>query len=108
MSAGGRPVGEIRAAMRQAAQAIVAERAALGLAGPVGATFLEIAQRAQVGRRAAQATVKNMARDGELQPVGTVKAQHARRPLVAWAPRAPGERWSAGLALDCAMRTWRR
>lgn len=104
---GGRPVGEIRAALREAAQAIAMERAQLGVQ-PVGATYRELAQRAQVGFGAARATVRNMAHAGELQPAGTVPAQHSRRPLVAYVPRQGGERWSAGAALDCVMRAWQR
>lgn len=102
-----RPVGEIRAALREAAHAIASERLQMGLQ-PAGATWRELAQRAHVGYSAARDTVKNMVRVGELQPAGTVSAAHARRPLVAYAPRQPGERWSAGAALDCVMRTWSR
>jgi hypothetical protein len=102
----GRPTGEVRVALRQAAQAMVSERAQLGLQ-PVAVTYRDLAQRAQVGFGAAKETVRNMARAGELVAAGTVPTKHARRPLQAYVPRQQGDTWNAVTALDGVMRAWR-
>lgn len=71
-----RPAGEVRMALRDAAQALRNEARV--------ATWRDLAQRAQVGFAVAQATVENMARCGELRRVGPVRVAHSRRPMVGY------------------------
>jgi hypothetical protein len=71
-----RPAGEVRLALRDAAQALRAEARV--------ATWRDLALRAQVGFAVAQVTVENMARAGELQRVGAVRVAHSRRPMVGY------------------------
>lgn len=111
-----RPAGEIRQALRSAAQTLaVPERN--------GATWRDLAAHAQVGFDAAKQTVRDMAAAGELVPIGTVRADHASRPMVRYAVAATQQparpqranfatSWgdacsgSGGMGLDALTRSW--
>ncbi len=94
-----RPPGEIRRALRDAAQALARER-------PRGWTWRDLAQRGCVGLAVARHTVLNMARAGELGAVGSVAVPGSRRPMTTYAPL---QREATGpAALDALMRTWSR
>lgn len=100
-----RPRGEIRQALGQAAVALVAEQ------GGIGATWRDMAARAQVGYAKARQTVRDMARAGELQAVDSVRVPPARRPMVRYAPSAGRSGWSAtqyGNPLDGVLTAWVR
>lgn len=74
----GRPPGEIRQALMQAARAQVQPHRA--------PTLQELAVGAQVGRVAAMNTVKNMVRAGELQIVRRRWVAHSAKPVAEYAP----------------------
>jgi hypothetical protein len=96
-----RPRGEIRVALFDAAQALKQEQG--------GATWREMAARACVGFDAARKTVSNMVLAGELEPCGQVRAAHACRPMVRYAPKRRGGWVSSGFGhLDAALRGWGR
>lgn len=95
-----RPPGEIRRALRDAAQAQFAERGQ-------GATWRELAQRARIGLQVARRTVDNMARAGELQVAGSVRVPGACRPMTAYVPAtAPDPGPAPHHPLDLLLRTW--
>ena len=97
---GGRPRGEVRQVLAQAAQALHAERG--------GATWRDLAQHACVGFAKARETVQDMRRAGELQAVDTVRVGHASRPMVRYAPAASWvTNWGSPATLDVVLRTWR-
>lgn len=74
----GRPVGEVRQALLQAARSQVQPHRA--------PTLQELASGAQVGRVAAMNTVKNMVRSGELQIVRRRWVAHSAKPVAEYAP----------------------
>ena len=80
-----RPAGEVHLALLQAAHAIRAERASTGQ----GATLLELAQHAKVGRDVARDTVANMKRSGALTVPRVRRVPYRNRPVSEYAPAAP-------------------
>jgi hypothetical protein len=74
----GRPTGEVRRALMQAARTQVQPHRA--------PTLQELASTAQVGRVAAMNTVKNMVRDGDLQIVRRRWVAHSAKPVAEYAP----------------------
>ena len=74
----GRPSGEIRQALMQAARTQVRPHR--------GPTLMELASAAQVGRVAAMNTVKNMVRSGELEIVRRRWVAHSAKPVAEYAP----------------------
>jgi hypothetical protein len=87
----GRPAGEVRKAVADAARRITQEREAapiLGVDGkPVaGATWPELMSAARLSWKESATTIKNMVRGRELQPVGRVRVDGYDRPLKAYAP----------------------
>ncbi len=97
----GRPPGEIRRALRAAAQQAARESGA--------ATWRELAQRSGVGYLAAKAATRDMLRSGELQCVGHVKAAHSRRWLNLYQPAEPAARSDATpaqMAVADVMQRW--
>lgn len=93
-----RPRGDVRQLLGKAALALAEERG--------GATWRELAQRACVGYQTARRTVQNMARAGELQVCGSVRVEHARRPMARYTPRTS---WAVSTrSLDNVMRSWTR
>jgi len=96
-----RPQGEIRRALANAAEQLAEEKG--------GATWRDLAMRAQVGFAAAKATVRNMERAGTLEPIGSEKAAHSRRWMTLYAPRQVGfATATTGQALDAITRAWVR
>lgn len=99
-----RPPGEIRKALRRAAQELQAEQSA--------ATWRDMAARASVGFRVARRTVCNMAHAGELQAVGAAKRAHSNRWMTLYAPAEQPVRATepspAMQAIDTVLRTWTR
>lgn len=80
----GRPTGEVRKALMDAARTQVQPHRA--------PTLQELASTAQVGRVAAMNTVKNMVRDGDLQIVRRRWVAHSAKPVAEYAPAdAPDE-----------------
>ncbi len=79
--AGGRPVGEVRRALLQAALDLnMGDRAA---------TLRELARAAGVGQSAARIAVKNMRRDGVLSLVRERSVAYRNRPVGEYAPLCP-------------------
>ena len=99
-----RPAGEVRVALRDAAQVLAQEQG--------GATWRDMAVQACVCWDTARATVKNMVARGELAPVGLVRVPRARRPMVRYAPaEQPGAVTAAGALgapLAGVLQTWMR
>ena len=93
-----RPRGEIRLALSQAAQALHQERGAF--------TWVQVAERAQVGYSFARETVKNMASAGELLRVGKDKPAGSRVWLTLYEPAGESPDTAVGQALDSVVRTW--
>lgn len=94
----GRPRGEIRQALHQAAWQLAAE------AG--GGTWRDIAARACVGYEAARRTIKNMAHAGELQAIDEVRVASSRRPMNRYIPAAGVD--STSDALTELLALWRQ
>lgn len=92
-----RPRSEVR-------QALVGAFHDLARMQPNGATWREAAQRAQVGFDAAKVCTRNMEHAGELQRVGTVKTEHACRPMVRYVPTELQR--EACAPLEAALRGW--
>jgi hypothetical protein len=102
-----RPRGEIRQALSAAAQSVVQEQAAHQVAPTeLGATWLDLAHRACVGRQAAKRTVSNMVTAGELRPAGTVKVPGSRRPVRRYVPAANEGSWDACACLAQVINGW--
>lgn len=100
-----RPAGEIRQALMQAAQAVVAE---LGRPDR-GATLAELAARSCVGRDAARRCIDNMRRSGALRIVGTRQVDYRNRPVAEYAlPAAPAAAAGGVQALGQCLADWRR
>ncbi len=79
--AGGRPAGEVRRALLQAAIDLnMGDRAA---------TLRELARAAGVGQKAARIAVKNMRRDGVLSLVRERSVAYRNRPVGEYAPLCP-------------------
>lgn len=103
-----RPRGEIRTALYTSASSLAG-------ASPLGGTTWRAAAEhamgcgVALGYEAARCTWDNMLRAGELQLVGTVRVEHANRPMRLCAPvvappsQASG---SAGEALGQAISSW--
>ena len=78
---GGRPAGDVRRALLQAALDLnMGDRAA---------TLRELARAACVGQSAARIAVKNMRRDGVLSLVRTRSVAYRNRPVGEYAPLCP-------------------
>lgn len=113
-----RPRGEIREALAGAFRELSFTADAGGLCGAiahqgvvndlcVGATWRDVAVKAQVGFDAARQTVRDMHRAGELVKVGTVRVPHANRPMVRYAPAADaGAYTDATVELSNAINCW--
>jgi hypothetical protein len=98
-----RPRSEVRLAMVGAFHDLArAQRAELGQA--VGVTWRDAARHAQVGFDVARKCAENMATAGELQRNGTVRTEHACRPMVRYLPADTGS--GALDALGSAMQGW--
>lgn len=95
-----RPRGEIRQALSLAAQALHEERGAF--------TWVQAAEKAQVGYSFARETVKNMASAGDLVRVGKDKPAGSRVWMTLYEPaEAASEGADAALAgLDRVVRGW--
>jgi hypothetical protein len=107
----GRPAGEVRRAVADAARRIAQERAQapiLGVDGkPIaGATWPELMAAAKLSWKESATTIKNMVRGRELQPVGRVQVEGYERPLQAYAPAAGLDpHWARGFdAVQQAMQ----
>jgi hypothetical protein len=94
MRPGGRPCGEIRAAIENAVQ----ERKR--------GTYIDFAVTAQVGYEAARVTIKNMVRSGCLVKVDIQKMPHSNRPLLVYQLEDASN--DPQISLDMAIRTWAR
>ena len=95
-----RPRGEIRLALCQAAQALHQECGAF--------TWVQVAERAQVGYSFARRHVDNMARAGDLVRVGQDKPAGSRVWMTLYEPAeaAPVEGEAALADLDRVVRSW--
>lgn len=102
-----RPTGEIRAALRDAAHALVAS-----LPPDRGVTVRELASAANVGADAALTTIRNMARPGgELEIVGDRKVDYRNRPVAEYRPIDDDDDAAAGAGfvdLGTALTYWSR
>ncbi len=95
-----RPPGEIRAALTLAAAQLNAEN------GASGASWREMAERANVGYLAARRTAENMERAGVLAVVAHDKRAHSRKWVKLY---APGSRWATEATsqdLHAVMARW--
>lgn len=79
--AGGRPAGDVRRALLQAALDLNM--------GDRSATLRELARAACVGQSAARIAVKNMRRDGVLSLMRTRSVAYRNRPVAEYAPLCP-------------------
>lgn len=98
----GRPRGEIRQAVANAAQALARERAAAPLRGLdgqplVGATWPELMRRSLTSWDQSAQVIKDMVRGRELAKLGRVRVDGYQRPLTVYAP-TPGlaPAWARG------------
>ncbi len=104
-----RPRGEIREALSAAAHRLVQEQAVHQVApDEIGATYLDMARQACVGRQAARRTVSNMVTARELRPAGTARVPGSRRPLVRYVPAANEPAWGACTELAKVLSGWKR
>lgn len=94
-----RPAGEVRAALRSAAESLAAHMAG-------GITYRDMAEAGRVGYQVARETCRNMARSGELKPVGTRQVHGAKRPLKTYMPAWCVTQQDASRSLATAMGTW--
>ena len=92
MRPGGRPCGEIRAAIENAVQ----ERQR--------GTYIDFAVTAKVGYEAARITIKNMVRAGCLVKVDVQKMPHSNRPLLVYQLEDASN--EPQISLDMAIRSW--
>lgn len=76
----GRPAGEVRRALLQAAVALNM--------GDKAPTLRELARKACVGQKAARVAVSNMRRSGSLVIVRTRREAYRTRPVAEYAPGA--------------------
>lgn len=93
-----RPRGEIRQALSLAAQALHQECGAF--------TWVQVAEKAQVGYAAARVNVDNMARAGELVRVGRAKPAESRVWMTLFEPASSQEGVAAGADLQQVVRSW--
>lgn len=93
-----RPRGEIRLALGQAAQALHQECGAF--------TWVQVAERAQVGYAFARRHVDNMARAGELVRVGHDKPAGSRVWMTLYEPAQPSTESDAPADLGQVVRCW--
>lgn len=93
-----RPRGEIRLALCQAAQALHQECGAF--------TWVQVAERAQVGYTFARETVKNMASAGDLVRVGKDKPAGSRVWMTLYEPAHPSTESEAAADLGQVVRCW--
>jgi hydroxyacyl-ACP dehydratase HTD2-like protein with hotdog domain len=99
-----RPAGEIRQALQRAATELTTP-----LPPDRGATFQELAVRAQVGVGGALHTVRNMARAGQLCISGRRKVPYRNRPVAEYRPvEEPQTSAPDGPALDDVLAAWAR
>lgn len=98
----GRPAGEVRQALRQAAASLAASAE--------GCTWRDAALAARVGFAAARRTMANMASAGELERVGTRQVPGVCRPMTLYAPaeRARRASFALGAPLAQVLASWRR
>lgn len=94
-----RPAGEVRAALRSAAEVLVKHKAG-------GITYRDLAEAGRVGYQVARETCRNMVRSGELRPVGTRQVQGAKRPLKTYVPAWCAGQQDASRSLATAMGGW--
>ena len=80
----GRPAGEVRRALLDAAQALVTDGAA--------PTVRELAEHSCVGLAAATNTVKNLVRYGHLHKVRERRVAYRNRPVAEYAPGGQAQR----------------
>lgn len=105
-----RPRGTIRQALSAAAWSLHREQQAFHWRDLLGAADIgrSLSTREQVSL--VKQTVRDMTRAGELKPVGTVRTEHACRPMVLYEPCAAADAFgaaaSAGAELVQAMRCW--
>lgn len=95
---GGRPQGPERVALWAAALAFEEEGQA--------ATFVQLAQRAQVGRAVARVTCWSMVKAGHLKVVGHDHLSGVRRPVATFRPVLDSAGEDAGGALFDIMSAW--
>lgn len=93
-----RPRGEIRQALSLAAQALHEERGAF--------TWVQVAEKAQVGYSAARMTIVNMASAGELVRVGQDKPAGSRVWMTLYEPAQPSTEGEALADLGQVVRSW--
>lgn len=94
-----RPRGEIRQALFSAARSLHEERGHF--------TWIDMAEKAQVGYDAARVTVKNMASAGELVRVGSHKPEGSRVWVTLFEPAAePESATEAEAQLSDVVRCW--
>lgn len=79
---GGRPQGPERQALWAAAVAFCAEG--------ITPTFLQLANRAQVGRTVARITCWSMVRAGQFEVIGYARSPGAKRPAAMFSPSSNG------------------
>lgn len=94
----GRPRGEIRQALLQAAERIAGDQ------GEV--TWREAAAASQVGWAAAKQTFKDMARAGELVAVGEKRVPGICRPMRTFRPQRRGGWVTGGVSLGDVLAGW--
>ena len=98
-----RPAGEIRQALLQACESLVAQ----SQDGRAPA-LREMAAEARVGRDAAEGTVKNMRRAGVLVVLRTRRVSYRNRPVAEYVPAAMAAQASAANDAGMAqlLRAW--
>lgn len=93
-----RPRGEIRQALSQAAQALHQECGAF--------TWVQVAEKAQVGYAVARVTIVNMASAGELVRVGQDKPAGSRVWMTLYEPAQPSTEGEVLADLGQVVRSW--
>lgn len=96
-----RPAGEIRRALRAAANALRAVAMDTG-----GITYRDLAVASQVGFDEARVATKNMVKEGELMPCGTRQVPGSRRPLTTYMPASNDGAAHAGADLAQVLGGW--
>lgn len=112
----GRPPGEIRLALMQAARELYQMRLQTPLVAEdgtllIGAMADELAQRALVGRKAARVTLKNLVRaPAELRVVGRYRPEWSARSFAVYQPVERQRSWASAppavQALSSALQAW--
>jgi len=84
-----RPQGEIRRALAEAVNRLVAERELVVDGRAVdGVTYIDAAKAALVGFNSARVTLNNMSRAGELAIIGRQRAANTQHWLAVYVPAA--------------------